>query len=185
MSSSGPDTRRDGATARVLVVAAAVVDDLATPTRVLAARRRSPPALAGLWEFPGGKVEAGEDPVTALHRELAEELHIAVDLGPELLNLAGSCWPISAELEMRVWLVSIRSGMPRAAGSHDDLRWVGPDELDGVAWLPADTDVAVQLMRLLAPQPGTPSRETHARGRPGTAPSTASDRPTPPRPRLR
>ncbi len=134
----------------ILVVAAVIVDDLAAPTQVLAARRRGPPALAGLWEFPGGKVEAGEDPVRALRRDLAEELDISVDLGDELVNPVGPSWPISAELEMRVSMVSVRSGTPQAAGSHDYLRRLGPDELDGVAWLPADTAVVAELRRWLS-----------------------------------
>ena len=64
-----------------LVVAAAIVDNLARPTRVLAARRSQPARIAGLWEFPGGKVEVGEDPAAALHRELREELGVEVELG--------------------------------------------------------------------------------------------------------
>ena len=103
----------------ILVVAAVLVDDLAAPTRILAARRRTPAALAGFWEFPGGKVEPAEDPVDALHRELAEELQITVELGSELENPAGGTWPISAEHEMRLWFARINSGVPTATGSHD------------------------------------------------------------------
>ena len=66
----------------VRVVGAAILDDLARPTSLLAARRTEPPALAGGWEFPGGKVDPGESPVEALHRELDEELGVVVVLGP-------------------------------------------------------------------------------------------------------
>jgi 8-oxo-dGTP diphosphatase len=62
-----------------LVVAGAVVDDLEHPRTLLAARRTEPPRLAGGWELPGGKIEPGEQPLAALHRELAEELGIRVE----------------------------------------------------------------------------------------------------------
>ena len=75
----------------ILVVAAVIVDDLTHPTRLLAARRAAPRALAGGWEFPGGKVEPGEDPIAALHRELAEELQITVDLGAECASAGRRC----------------------------------------------------------------------------------------------
>ena len=125
----------------ILVVAAVLVDDLAAPSRILAARRRTPAALAGFWEFPGGKVEPAEDPVDALHRELAEELQITVELGSELENPAGGTWPISAELEMRLWFAMINSGVPTATGSHDVLRWLTAAQLKDVPWLPADTTI--------------------------------------------
>ena len=73
----------------ILVVAAALVDDLTAPTKVLAARRRTPVALAGRWEFPGGKVDAGESPLAALHRELAEELGITIVVDEELRSPEG------------------------------------------------------------------------------------------------
>jgi 8-oxo-dGTP diphosphatase len=67
-----------------LVVGAAVVDDLITPTVLLAGRRTEPPHLAGGWELPGGKVDPGETPLQALHREIAEELGVEVEVGREL-----------------------------------------------------------------------------------------------------
>ncbi len=63
------------------VVAACIVDSLANPTRFLAARRSYPPALAGLFELPGGKVEREELPVDALFREIHEELGVELILG--------------------------------------------------------------------------------------------------------
>jgi 8-oxo-dGTP diphosphatase len=138
----------------ILVVAAVIVDDLAEPTRLLAARRTEPPALAGGWEFPGGKVEPGEDPVAALHRELAEELQITVDLGAELCHPDGGAWPIGPEDEMRLWPAVVTSGTPTPTGSHDELRWLPGGQLDQVAWLPADTPIVAQLRLLLADRRG-------------------------------
>jgi 8-oxo-dGTP diphosphatase len=133
----------------ILVVAAVIVDDLAHPTRLLAARRATPRSLAGGWEFPGGKVEPGEDPIAALHRELAEELQISVDLGAELPNPAGGAWPIVSGHEMRLWFAVVTSGIPRPTGSHDELRWLPGGQLDTVDWLPADRAIVAELSNRL------------------------------------
>jgi len=134
-----------------LVVAAVVVDSLVTPARVLAARRSVPPALAGQWEFPGGKVEAGESPTEALTRELAEELAVEVELGAELPGPEDGCWPISAAYRLRTWWAAISSGDPRAGGSHDELRWLSPAELADLSWLPADAAVVAAVQQSLRP----------------------------------
>src|SRR5918998_697584 len=122
----------------ILVVAAVIVDQLTGPARLLAARRTEPPTLAGGWEFPGGKVEPGEDPIAALHRELAEELQITVDLGAELSPTDGGAWPIVPGHEMRLWFAAVTSGTPTPTGSHDKVRWLAVDQLGSIAWLPAD-----------------------------------------------
>jgi 8-oxo-dGTP diphosphatase len=133
----------------ILVVAAVIVDDLTHPTRLLAARRAAPRTLAGGWEFPGGKVEPGEDPIAALHRELAEELQVTVDLGDELPPPNGGAWPIVPGHEMRLWFAVVTSGTPMPTGSHDQLRWLPGDQLDQVSWLPADRAIVAQLRSLL------------------------------------
>ena len=134
----------------ILVVAAVIVDDLAHPTRLLAARRATPRSLAGGWEFPGGKVELGEEPIAALHRELAEELQVTVELGAEFCPSKGSAWPIVPGHAMRLWFAVITSGTPTPTGSHDQLRWLAGEELDRVAWLAADTPIVTQLRLHLA-----------------------------------
>lgn len=129
----------------VLVVAAAIVDDLSRPERLLAARRTLPPELAGGWEFPGGKVEVGEAPVAALHRELREELGVRVRLGAEVRGPAAGRWPLGERATLRLWWAVIVDGDPQPLEDHDALRWLAPHEWRDPAWLPADVAVVAHL----------------------------------------
>lgn len=117
--------------------------------RILATRRTTPEALAGRWEFPGGKAEPGETPAEALARELAEELGIAVDVGAEIPSPQGS-WPISAELVMRVFWVTSRDE-PQPGRAHDAVRWLTRDQLGDLDWVPADVAVAALLAEVSWP----------------------------------
>jgi 8-oxo-dGTP diphosphatase len=118
------------------VVGAAVLRD----GRVLASRRTEPPRLAGLWEFPGGKVEPGEDDVSALVRELREELQVEVEVGDRL----GEDLPIGATAVLRVYVCRLLDGEP-ALVDHDEHRWLGADELLDVPWIPVDLPLVEQL----------------------------------------
>jgi 8-oxo-dGTP diphosphatase len=140
---------RDGAvTGFALVVGGAVVDDLQAPATLLAARRTEPAHLAGGWELPGGKVDPGEEPLAALHRELAEELGVRVEVGEELTGpdpaLPG--WPLPPAHRMRVWLVRVTEGEPAPIEVHDALRVLPAGQWLDVGWLPAD----VPIVRALA-----------------------------------
>jgi len=130
------------------VVGAAIVADGA----VLAARRGYPAEAAGRWEFPGGKAGAGEPPERALVREVAEELGCTVEVESWLTGL--SRWRYGAgERELTVALCRLVAGIPRAI-EHDELRWLGPEQLGDVDWLEPDRPFLAALEhRLLDGEP--------------------------------
>lgn len=133
-----------------LVVGAVLVDRLARPSRVLAARRTGPPALAGRWELPGGKVEPGEAPEDALDRELREELGIGVRRGDELLADDGRPWPLTPGLELRAWWCEVAEGTPEPGVAHDELRWLGAATVSDLLWLDPDRPLVERIRRTLA-----------------------------------
>lgn len=135
------------------VVAAAIVDDLELPTRLLAARRSAPKALAGRWELPGGKVEPDEDHLAALHRELGEELGVTVAVGAELPGPDDGRWTITSKHRMRVWFTRLQDGAPEPLEDHDELRWLTAAELDEVPWLDGDVPIVAALLPYLASRP--------------------------------
>ena len=124
-----------------IVVAAVIVS---TDGKVLAAQRAEPPALAGGWEFPGGKVDPGESDVEALVRECREELGVEVAVGERV----GSEWPLAPGYVLRVWMASVVAGVPEAK-EHLALRWLGPSEFYDVAWLDGDLPVMEAVARIL------------------------------------
>ncbi|MPV50578.1 NUDIX domain-containing protein [Pseudactinotalea sp. HY160] len=128
-----------------LIVAAAIVDHLERPRTILAARRSAPKSLAGRWEFPGGKIEAGETPQAALHRELAEELGVEVSLGDRLPG-PESGWPVANGYRMHVWFARITSGVPAPLQDHDELRWLTLPEAFSVPWLEPDVPIVTALL---------------------------------------
>lgn len=129
----------------IRVVAAVIVHKDADQARVLACRRLGPPALAGRWEFPGGKVEPGESDEVALHREIAEELHIGVHLHGAL---GGALPMVGAPGLWQPYVATIAAGEPELV-DHDMMRWLAADELDQVPWLASDVPVMTDVARLL------------------------------------
>ncbi|MFA6264503.1 MAG: 8-oxo-dGTP diphosphatase MutT [Pseudolabrys sp.] len=129
----------------VLVAACALVD---ADGRVLLAQRPEGKTLAGLWEFPGGKIEAGERPEQSLIRELKEELGISVKddcLAP--LTFASHAYP-DFHLLMPLYVCRRWEGTV-AALEGQKLAWVRPNKLRDYEMPPADIPLIAHLMDLL------------------------------------
>ena len=129
----------------LLVVACALVD---ADRRVLIAQRPEGKSMAGLWEFPGGKLEPGETPEAALIRELSEELGIETKqacLAP--LSFVSHAYE-SIHLLMPLYVCRKWKGMPQAR-EHQALKWVRPQALRDYPMPPADEPLIAALCDLL------------------------------------
>jgi 8-oxo-dGTP diphosphatase len=129
----------------VLVAACALID---SDGRVLLAQRPEGKSMAGLWEFPGGKVETGERPEQSLIRELKEELGIAVKeecLAP--LTFASHPYP-DFHLLMPLYICRRWEGFV-APQEGQQLKWVKPNELRNYPMPPADEPLISHLTTLL------------------------------------
>jgi 8-oxo-dGTP diphosphatase len=151
------------------VVAAVLIHD----GRALACRRAPHVTGAGTWEFPGGKVEAGERPEAALVREIREELGLDVTVGALVDR---SEVPVGERvIDLACYLADPVGPLPTTSTDHDELRWVPLADLGALAWsapdLPAvrrlvlraqhpDADWVIDLAAM--PPAGDPSRDAHA-----------------------
>jgi 8-oxo-dGTP diphosphatase len=105
---------------------------------ILACQRPPGKHLAGLWEFPGGKVESSESKEAALIRELTEELHIQI-------SVTGPLTPVDwaddhVHIRLHPFLCRLESGTPHPA-EHSEIRWCAPSELPHLDWAEADVPI--------------------------------------------
>ncbi|MEO7018256.1 MAG: (deoxy)nucleoside triphosphate pyrophosphohydrolase [Leifsonia sp.] len=111
------------------VVAAVIVD---ASGRVLACRRSPQKDAAGLWEFPGGKVEPGETPQESLRREIREELGVDIAVGElvdrSVTHVGGRAIALSC------FRARLTAEAPTVSTDHDRMRWVAPAGLCGLEW---------------------------------------------------
>ena len=125
----------------VKVVAAVIFQD----GKVFATQRGYGP-FKDRWEFPGGKIEAGESPEEALRREISEELETEIEVG-ELIDTIEYDYP-DFHLSMKCYACRIISGDLHLV-EHEAARWLNADQLDSVDWLPADITLIPKIARLL------------------------------------
>jgi 8-oxo-dGTP diphosphatase len=131
----------DSPTTAFTVVAAVIRDPAG---RVLVARRPAGRHMAGLWEFPGGKVHDGEAPADALARELLEELGVHARIGGPVT------FAVHEEPGLRILLLffdaAIAEGVPRPREGQE-IAWVPPEELHRYPTPPADAELVARLVR--------------------------------------
>ena len=126
---------------RVEVVAAVLIHN-----GLVFATQRGYGEFKDRWEFPGGKVEAGESPEEALCREIREELEVEVNVG-DLIDTIEYDYP-AFHLSMKCYACTIAGGSPHLL-EHEAARWLSADQLDSVAWLPADITLIPKIAGLL------------------------------------
>jgi 8-oxo-dGTP diphosphatase len=129
-------------------VAAALFDGAG---RVLIAQRPAGKALAGRWEFPGGKVAAGESEANALMRELREELGIEVIAARPFMRLTHAYE--ERDVELSLWIVERFLGEPRSLDAQA-LKWIAPSQLPAEDILEADRPFVAALRELPPPTEG-------------------------------
>ncbi|MGA9580450.1 MAG: (deoxy)nucleoside triphosphate pyrophosphohydrolase [Allosphingosinicella sp.] len=127
------------------VVAAALVDG---ERRVLLQKRAAGRTMAGLWEFPGGKIEEGERPEAALARELEEELGIVVEAASLTPAAFASADNEGRHMLLLLYLCRQWEGEPRPLDAAE-LKWLRPDEMGAWPMPPADEPLIPLLDRLI------------------------------------
>lgn len=134
-----------GGKAPVIVAAAVILGS----GRVLLSQRKAGTHLAGAWEFPGGKVEPGEDPRAALARELEEELGITADVGAPV-EVTFHAYPEKSVL-LLFFEASLREGSPEPrAVDVAAVKWAALDELRDEDFPPADVAVLARVRQQLS-----------------------------------
>jgi 8-oxo-dGTP diphosphatase len=125
----------------IRVVAAVIAKD----DRYLVTQRRPTAVLPLLWEFPGGKVEAGETDLEALKREVKHRVGVEVDPGAQISSVSHEYEHYTVELHL--YDCRITRGEPTAANVHQ-FRWVESDDFDRLPFTPADEASMTKLLGL-------------------------------------
>ena len=131
----------------ISVVAAVIFRTLHEDVRSVFATQRGYGEYKDWWEFPGGKIELGETPQSALQREIREELATEIHVG-ELIGTIEYDYP-AFHLSMQCFECSIISGNLELL-EHENAAWLSSETLRSVKWLPADITILDEVQELLA-----------------------------------
>ena len=131
---------------KTIKVVAAVICDSITQKKKIFATARGYGEFKGLWEFPGGKIEAGETPQQALYREIMEELDTKIKVY-DLIDTVEYDYP-DFHLSMDCFWCEIVKG-DLVLKEHEDARWLTKEQLGDVKWLPADITLIERIRKAM------------------------------------
>jgi 8-oxo-dGTP diphosphatase len=132
--------RRSTLAKQIDVVGAVILQD----GKILCAQRGAAGALAGLWEFPGGKIERGETPRAALQREIVEELRCEVQVDGEVETTTHEY--DFGVVTLTTFYCTLVDGLPELS-EHQAVVWLSPSDLGTLEWAPADVPAVERIQR--------------------------------------
>lgn len=127
----------------IKVAGVAIIDQ--DKNKVLAGKRNANRLVGGMWEFPGGKIEKGETPQEAAKRELEEEFHDEVQIGPQLGETVSYEYDFGI-IKLTVFFAKLLTNNFDLV-AHSEVEWLSADEVQKLNWAPADAPLVKELAR--------------------------------------
>ena len=127
----------------IKVAGVAIIDQ--DKNKVLAGKRNADRLVGGMWEFPGGKIEKGETPQEAAKRELKEEFHDEVQIGPQLGETVSYEYDFGI-VKLTVFFAKLLTNNFDLV-AHSEVEWLSTDEVQKLNWAPADAPLVKELAR--------------------------------------
>ncbi|MGN1041604.1 MAG: (deoxy)nucleoside triphosphate pyrophosphohydrolase [Acutalibacteraceae bacterium] len=127
----------------IKVAGVAIIDQ--DKNKILAGKRNADRLVGGMWEFPGGKIEKGETPQEAAKRELKEEFHDEVQIGPQLGETVSYEYDFGI-VKLTVFFAKLLTNNFDLV-AHSEVEWLSADEVQKLNWAPADAPLVKELAR--------------------------------------